>query len=169
MTVEVGKPAPDFELFGALDRATGTYATYRLSDALKERPMVLHFFPAPFTRVCEAQMCDVRDHADDVYGARGVGVWGVTGHYPWLIAQWEREQHFGVPILADYEHTVSEEYVGTYPAAKMNGLRHTSKRAVVGIGQDGVVRFLWTTDEPAIAPSDEIVQAAIDAALEDGA
>ena len=104
MTVNLGEPAPDFELFGEFDRETRAYRAYHLADELKDHPMVLHFFPAPFTRVCQAQMCDVRDHAQDVYGARGVGVWGVTGHYPWLIERWEREHHFGVPILADYEH-----------------------------------------------------------------
>ena len=164
MTVKVGDPAPDFELFGERDRETNGYVTYRLSDALKEEPMVLHFFPAPFTRVCEAQMCDVRDHAEDVYGAQGVGVWGITGHYPWLIERWERENHFGVPILADYEHAVSEEYVGTYPPDQMNGLRHNSKRAVVSIGQDDIVRYVWITDDPGVGPSDEVVQEAIQAA-----
>jgi hypothetical protein len=46
----------------------------------------------------------------------------------------------------------------------MDGLRHTTKRGVVGVGQDGVVRFVWVTDDPEVGPSDEIVQAAIDAA-----
>jgi glutaredoxin-dependent peroxiredoxin len=164
MTVNVGEPAPDFELFGEFDRETRAYRAYHLARELEAHPMVLHFFPAPFTRVCQAQMCDVRDHAQDVYGARGVGVWGVTGHYPWLIERWEREHHFGVPILADYEHTVSEQYVGTYPPDKMDGLRHTSVRAVISIATDGVVRYAWTADEPVIGPSDDMVDEAIGAA-----
>jgi peroxiredoxin len=163
MTVEVGDPAPDFELFGERDAETGTYHAYRLSEGLKDGPLILHFFPAPFTRTCQVQMEEVRDRAEDLYGASAVRVWGITGHYPWLIQQWEREYHFGVPILADYEHTVSEEYVGTYPAELMNGLRHTAKRGVIGVGTDGVVRSVWITQEPGVAPSEADVQAAIDA------
>ena len=164
MTVKVGDAAPDFELFGERDPETGAYRVYRLSEGLRQGPILLHFFPAPFTRTCQVQMEGVRDHGEDLYGRQGVRVWGVTGHYPWLILQWEREYSFGVPILADYEHTVSEEYVGTYPADRMNGLRHTTKRGVIGVGADGVVRSVWVTDEPGVAPSDEDIQAAIDAA-----
>lgn len=163
MTVSKGQPAPDFELFGEFDRESKAYRVYRLGEALRQGPVILHFFPAPFTRVCERQMSDVRDHAEDVYGRQGVTVWGVTGHYPWLIGLWNREHHFGVPILADYEHTVSEDYVGTYPPEKMDGLRHTSVRGVIGVGTDGIVRFVWTTGEPTVGPTDEIVQEAIDA------
>jgi peroxiredoxin len=163
MTVKVGDSAPDFELFGERDPETGAYRRYRLSEGLEDGPIILHFFPAPFTRTCQVQMEEVRDHAEDLYGRQGVRVWAITGHYPWLILQWEREYHFGVPILADYEHTVSEEYVGTYAADKMSGLRHTTKRGVIGVGGDGVVRSVWVTDEPGVAPSDEDVQAAIDA------
>jgi thioredoxin-dependent peroxiredoxin len=163
MTVKVGDPAPDFELFGERDPETGTYRLHRLSEGLNEGPIILHFFPAPFTRTCQVQMDEVRDRAENLYGAHGVTVWGVTGHYPWLIQQWEREYHFGVPILADYEHTVSEEYVGTYRPDLMSGLRHTTKRGVIGVGTDGRVRSVWVTDEPGVAPSEEDVEAAIDA------
>jgi peroxiredoxin len=165
MTVKVGDPAPDFELFGDRDPDTGAYQKYRLSEALKEGPILLHFFPAPFTRTCQLQMDEVRDRADDLYRASGVRAWGITGHYPWLIHLWEREYHFMVPILADYEHTVSEEYVGTYGPELMSGLRHTSKRGVIGVGTDGIVRSVWITDEPGVAPGEEDVQAAVDAVL----
>jgi len=163
MAVKQGDPAPDFELFGEFDEEAGAFRPYRLSEAVAERPMILHFFPAPFTRVCQVQMTTVRDRSA-TYSDQGVGVWGITGHYPWLITQWSRVHHFGVPILADYEHTVSEAYVGTYPPEEMDGLRHTTKRAVVAVGRDGIIRYLWVTDDPEVGPSEEIVQAAIDAA-----
>jgi peroxiredoxin Q/BCP len=165
MTVKVGDPAPDFELFGERHPDSGNYQRYRLSDALKEGPVILHFFPAPFTRTCLVQMEEVRDRSENLYQASGVRVWGVTGHYPWLIQLWEREYFFGIPILADYEHTVSEEYVGTYGADLMSGLRHTTKRGVIGVGTDGIVRSAWVTEEPGVAPSEEVVQGAIDAVL----
>src|SRR6266516_1723686 len=71
-TVKVGDPAPDFELFGDRDPESGAYERYRLSEALKEGPIILHFFPAPFTRTCQLQMDEVRDRADDLYLATGV-------------------------------------------------------------------------------------------------
>ncbi|HEV8572787.1 MAG TPA: redoxin domain-containing protein [Actinomycetota bacterium] len=160
MTIRVGERAPDFELPGRRDPDSREYEMHRLSKELTERPVILHFFPAPFTSTCERQMCAVRDEID-LYAGAGVTVWGVTGHYPQMIAAWAKEHHFGVPILADYEHEVSERYVGTYPPELFGGLRHMSKRAVVAVGQDGAIRYAWVADVSSEAPSDEVVAKAL--------
>jgi peroxiredoxin len=161
MPVKVGDEAPQFELLG--ERAGKDAPTYRLADALRDGGVVLQFFPLPFTTTCLAQMCAVRDHVD-LYTDRGVTVWGVTGHYPQLIAAWEREEHFGVPILADYDHEISRAYVGLYEDVLPANLRLTTKRAVVGISHDGIVRYVWISDTTREAPSDEVVREAIQAA-----
>ncbi len=158
MPVKVGDRAPDFELLG--DRAGPDAPTFRLSAALSGSGVVLQFFPLPFTSTCLAQMCAVRDHVDR-YTDRGVRVWGVTGHYPQLIAAWEREEHFGVPILADYDHEVSRAYVGLYEDHLPQNLRLTTKRGVVAISRDGSVRFVWVSEIPREAPSDDVVEEAI--------
>jgi peroxiredoxin len=161
MAVKVGDEAPGFELLG---KAWGADApTYRLSDALQHGGVILQFFPLPYTRTCEAQMCAVRDHIDDYAGA-GVTVYGVTGHYPQLLKAWDREFDFGAEILADYDHEVSRAYVGQYEDRLPAGLRLTSKRAVVAISRDGIVRYVWITEVPGVAPDDDVVAAAISAA-----
>lgn len=161
MPLAVGDTAPNFEL---LSDTSGVDApTFKLSEALAEGGVVLQFFPLPFTGTCEAQMCAVRDHIEDYRGA-GVTVWGVTGHYPQLIAAWDKEHAFGVPILADYDHEVSKTYVGLYEDPLPSNLRLTSKRAVLGISKDGVVRSIWVSEIPRVAPDDEVVRTAIDAA-----
>jgi peroxiredoxin len=161
MAVKVGDRAPDFELFSQelLEGTPPRFKSYRLSAALEQGPVVLHFFPMPFTGVCEAQMCAVRDQLIPAYRSRGVQVWGVTGHYPFPIQAWDREHHFGVPVLADYEHTVSEQYVGTY--ADLLGLRRTTRRGVVAVSRDGIVRHVWITDDPLVAPGQEVVAEAV--------
>ncbi len=160
MPVKPGDPAPDFELYG---RAAGDAPTYHLLDVLEKSGVVLQFFPLPFTGVCEAQMCGVRDGID-AYNGAGVTVWGVTGHYPQLIAAWDDLHHFDVPILADYDHDVSRAYVGLYEDALPQNLRLTSKRGVVGISSDGVVRSVWITENSGVGPSDEVAAGAIAAA-----
>jgi Peroxiredoxin len=161
MTLQIGAAAPDFELYG---KAWGKDApTYRLSHALKDGGVVLQFFPLPYTGVCEAQMCAVRDHIAD-YRDAGVTVYGITGHYPQLLAAWDKEHAFGVPILADYDHEVSRAYVGLYEDVLPSNLRLTSKRAVVAISTDGVVRYSWISEVPGEGPSQEVVEAAITAA-----
>ena len=162
MPVAIGDTAPDFELLG--QRAGEGAPTFKLSDALQRGGVVLQFFPLPFTGVCRAQMEAVRDDAQD-YRTAGVTVWGVTGHYPQLIEAWDRDYHFDTEILADYDHAVSEAYVGLYePPTLPQGLRMTTKRGVVGISADGIVRFVWITEEPGVGPDDQIVADAIRAA-----
>lgn len=88
---------------------------------------------------------------------------GVTAHYPQFIAAWGREHNFGAPILADCDHAVSLNYVGLYEDVLPANLRLTSKRAVIGISRDAIVRSLWVTEEPGEGPSDEVVAEAITA------
>lgn len=164
MPVKVGDPAPDFELPGAYDKEAGRYRMHRLSEALKERPMVLHFFPAPFTAGCQLQMCTVRDNVE-LYQGQDVEVWGVTAHSPAIIAAWAREHRFGVPILADYDREVSETYVGLY-GTDVLPVAGNAKRAVVSIGRDGIVRYVWITDESSVTPDEQVVAEAIAAARE---
>jgi glutaredoxin-dependent peroxiredoxin len=164
MPIRVGDRAPDFELMGERDRETRRFRMYRLSEALRESPVVLHFFPAPFTSTCEQQMCDVRDRVDSYTGG-GVTVWGITGFPPAIIASWARQHHFGVPILADYDHRVSEDYVGLYPPDRFPNVALTTKRGVVSVGQDGTIRHVWIPDESGVAPPDEEIETAIGAAV----
>jgi glutaredoxin-dependent peroxiredoxin len=132
MTVQIGDRAPEFELLG---KAWGADApTYSLADALSGGGVVLQFFPLPYTGTCEAQMCAVRDQIED-YHAAGITVYWVTGHYPQLLAAWDREQLFGAEVLADYDHEVSRAYVGLYEDVLPAGLRLTTKRAVVGVSR----------------------------------
>ena len=160
MPLQPGDEAPDFELYG---KKAADAPKYRLSDALEKGGVVLQFFPLPFTGTCEKQMCAARDGIDD-YRSAGVTVFGVTGHYPQLIEAWDREHGFNVPILADYDHEVSRAYVGLYEDPLPQGLRLTSKRGVVGISADGIVRSVWVTETPGVAPSGEVVAEAIAAA-----
>lgn len=160
MTVSVGEEAPDFELPGRVDRDTGHYRMHRLSASLEDGPVVLHFFPAPFTSTCEEQMCAVRDDVD-AYLDAGITVWGISAHAPSIIRSWARRHRFGVPILADYDRGVSLAYVGLYQPREQLGVALCSKRGVVAVGSNRVVRHIWIGDDPDIAPPDEEITQAI--------
>ena len=55
-----GDPAPDFELKDQNDNLV------RLSDLLKNGPVVLYFYPADFTPVCTREACAFRDQHEDL-------------------------------------------------------------------------------------------------------
>jgi peroxiredoxin len=162
MPVQTGDEAPDFELPGRFDRDKGGYRMHRLSTALEDGPVVLHFFPAPFTSTCEVQMTTVRDTVDRYLDA-GAAVWGITAHAPSIIRSWAREHRFGVPILSDYDRAVSEAYVGLYSPSEHLNVALCSRRGLVAVGEDGVVQHVWTGDHPDDSPPDEEIARALDA------
>src|SRR5207248_2772867 len=72
MTVKVGDKAPTFE---GMDE---TGKTWRSSDHVGKKIVVLYFYPADFTGGCTAQACGFRDDIEKL-GTKDVEVVGVSG------------------------------------------------------------------------------------------
>lgn len=68
--MNVGETAPDFEAH------TDSGANLRLSDILREKEVVLYFYPKDETPGCTAEACSFRDHWEDIkaLGAEVIGV-----------------------------------------------------------------------------------------------
>jgi thioredoxin-dependent peroxiredoxin len=138
--VEVGEPAPDFELSG-----TGG-ATYRLAD-FRGRNVVLAFYPGDATRVCTAQFCSYRDEGErlDRLDAEVLGIspQSVESHERWV-----EEQRLNVPLLADEDLAVSRRYGVTGwigPLARLTGLEDAPggryvMRSIFVVDGGGIVR-----------------------------
>jgi peroxiredoxin Q/BCP len=127
--VDVGDPAPDFELPGTGGK------TYRLSD-YRGRRLILAFYPGDFTAVCTRQFCSYRDQGDrlDELGA------DVLGISPQSVESHERfteEKRLNVPLLADEDKEVARAY-GVLAGPMV-------RRAIFVIDEDGVVRHRKVT------------------------
>lgn len=139
--VDVGDPAPDFELPG-----TGG-ETYRLSD-YRGKNVVLAFYPGDATTVCTKQFCSYRDNSDriDELDAEVLGIspQSVDSHEHWL-----EEQSLNVPLLADVDLAVSKSYGVTAwlgPLARLTELKETPggryiMRAIFVVDGEGIVRY----------------------------
>lgn len=70
MALNVGDSAPDFEA------QSDSGSTLRLSDVLREKEVVLYFYPKDETPGCTAEACSFRDQWDDIreLGAEVIGV-----------------------------------------------------------------------------------------------
>ena len=73
MSVDVGSKAPDFTLTNQ-DRQAVTLSEQR------GRPVVLAFFPAAFSSVCEKELCTFRDALEGLNAVRGskAQVYGIS-------------------------------------------------------------------------------------------
>jgi peroxiredoxin len=131
MAVNVGTNAPDFTLPNQ-DREPVT-----LSRALQNGPVVLAFFPAAFSSVCEKELCTFRDSLAQLARAKAQ-VFGISVDTFFTLKAWADQQKFGFPLLSDFNKEVLTAYDVLNP--DMIGLKGIARRAVFVIGPDGVVR-----------------------------
>jgi len=138
--LNVGDPAPDFELPGTGDR------TYRLSD-YRGRKLILAFYPGDATTVCTKQFCSYRDEGDRLDGL-GADVLGISPQSLQSHEHWVKEQELNVPLLADVDLAVSKRYGVTGwlgPLARFTELKETPggryvMRSIFIVDEQGVIR-----------------------------
>jgi peroxiredoxin len=152
MPADVGSKAPDFTLMDQ-DRQPVT-----LSTALQKGPVVLAFFPAAFSSVCQKEMCQFRDSLAALAGSKGQ-VLGISTDTFFALKAWGDQQKFGFPLLSDYNKDVIRSYGVVNP--DMIGLKDIAKRSVFVIDRAGVVRHKEVLDDARNEPDYGKVQAAL--------
>jgi peroxiredoxin len=152
MPVEVGAKAPDFTLPNQ-DRENVT-----LGDTLKNGPVVLAFFPAAFSSVCQQEMCTFRDSMAEL-NKTNAQVLGVSTDTFFALKAWGDANKLGFPLLSDYNKDVIRKY--DVVNADMIGLKDISKRAVFVIDRSGVVRHREVLDDARNEPNYENVKKAV--------
>jgi thioredoxin-dependent peroxiredoxin len=127
--LNVGDPAPEFELPGTDDKI------YRLSD-YRGRKVILAFYPGDFTAVCTKQFCSYRDQGDKL-NSLGAEVLGIS---PQSVESHERfveEKRLNVPLLADEDKAVARAY-GVLAGPMV-------RRAIFVVDEQGIVRHRKVT------------------------
>ena len=130
MSVDVGSKAPDFTLMNQ-DRQP-----VALSQQ-KGKPVVLAFFPAAFSSVCEKELCTFRDSMGQLAKANAQ-VFGISVDTFFALKAFSDQQKLTFPLLSDFNKQVIRDY-GVFNE-DMIGLKGISKRAVFVLDKDGVVR-----------------------------
>jgi thioredoxin-dependent peroxiredoxin len=138
--IEEGKPAPDFEL------KTDTGDSVKLSD-FRGKQVVLYFYPKDDTPGCTTQACGIRD----VYGEfqkEGAVVLGVSPDNEKSHVKFKEKYELPFTLLADTDHTVSEEY-GVWGEKKYMGRTYMGvERSTFVIDADGNVKRVMHKVKP---------------------
>jgi len=121
MGLNVGDPAPDFEL-------DGTEGRFRLSDHRGER-VVLLFYPGDFTPVCTKQFCSYAERAEDM-SSLGATVVGISAQDVDSHSKFVNEKGIPVPLLADPGSKVAKSYGAKAPVVG-------TRRAVFIVDEEG--------------------------------
>ncbi|MEZ5400537.1 MAG: thioredoxin-dependent thiol peroxidase [Bryobacteraceae bacterium] len=140
MTLNVGDPAPDFELLD--DRGQ----PLRLSS-LKGKEVVLYFYPKADTPGCTKQACGFRDSSAAI-GKKKAVVVGVSPDKPAALAKFRDKYSLPFPLVGDPEHTAAEAY-GVWVEKSMYGRKYMGiERSTFLIGADGRLQQIFRKVKP---------------------
>ena len=123
---DVGDPAPDFNL-------PSTEGTISLSERLKQRAVLLVFYPGDDTPVCTKQLCDYRDHLGE-FSDLGVDVLAINPQSLKSHERFAKKHSLPFPLLSDSDKSVCRDYDAV-------GFLGMTRRALVLIGRDGKIRW----------------------------
>ena len=143
--LKVGDKAPDFTLAD----------TDRKLRSLKEfltGKTVLAFFVGAFTSVCTKEMCTFRDSMARLIDLKAQIV-GIAVTDPFSNKAFAEKNMLSFPILSDYKREVIKTYGIELPDFAGLAGYTTAKRAIFILDKDGIVRYVWITDNPAVEPN----------------
>ena len=151
--MKVGDNAPDFTLL----EAPGKSIT--LSEELEKGPVVLIFYPADFTSVCQEELCIFRDALAE-YNELGAGVLGISVDGLFSHKAFKEANGIQFPLLSDWDKEVIRAYDVVFP--DFVGMKDVAKRSVFVIDQDGKIVYAWISENPGKLPPFDEVKAAVE-------
>ena len=151
--VALNESAPDFTL-----RSTEG-DTLTLSN-LKGQTVLIAFFPAAFTGVCQKELCTFNDALARLNEAN-VSVLGISVDGPLALGAFGSQNHLEFPLLSDHQRAVTTAYdIEFHNFAATEGYT-VAQRAVFIVDAAGIVRYKWIAPNPGVEPNyDEVLQAA---------
>ena len=149
--LEIGSEAPDFTLLEAPGK------TVTLSDEIKKGPVVLVFYPADFTSVCQEELCRFRDVLTD-YNNLGATVLGISVDGLFSHKAFKEANGIEFPLLSDWDKTVIKAYDIVHD--DFVGMKGVAKRSVFVIDTDQTIVYAWVRENPGkLPPFDEVKMA----------
>jgi len=153
MAIDVGTQAPDFTL---IDQENKPHTL----NSHKGRSVVLAFFPAAFSGVCDTEMCDFRDSLAEL-NSMDADVIGVSVDSRFANKEFATKHNLQFPVLSDYKREVIKQYdVVTENFAGMDGYT-AATRSVFVLDKNGTLQYAWEAPKPPILPDYDEVKRAV--------
>lgn len=144
--VKESQPAPDFVLPAVGSSDVVKDGKVQLS-ALRNRVVVLYFYPRDDTPGCTKEACDFRD-ANHEMQKRGIVVLGISADSVASHKKFAEKYGLPFPLLSDESTQVAQEY-GVYQEKNMYGKKYMGiARSTFLIDKDGVVLKIWHKVKP---------------------
>jgi len=144
-TVDVGQPAPDFELADAQGKRV------RLSDFRGKQSVVLYFYPKDDTPGCTKEACSFRD-SYEAFKEAGAEVIGVSSDSESSHGKFAAKYKLPFTLLADTGGAIRKQYGVPATLGLLPG------RVTFVIDPQGVVRHVFNSQLQATRHVDEALK-----------
>src|SRR5262245_2502981 len=148
--IEPGKTVPAFTLKDGLREDFE-------QDMLEGRKVIFAFFPFAFSSVCTDEFTAFENEVTDELAAADVTLYGVSTDPVPSQNAFRDQLGFSFELLSDFEPKgAAAKAFGAYfePGGMTN-------RALVAIGDDGVVKWSWIGENPGVLPESDLIRQAI--------
>jgi peroxiredoxin len=151
--VEVDDKAPDFML-------PDTEMKNRSLGEFLGQKVVLAFFVSAFTITCTKEACAFRDSMSRLTDMKAQVI-GISVNDPFSNKAFSEKNRLPFPVLSDHNREVTRAYgLEMTDYAGLKGYS-VAKRSIFIIDKEGIVRWLWVSEDPTVEPDYEQVQNAI--------
>ncbi len=149
MPLAVGETAPDFNL---LDQD----ANPATLDDLKGHKSLLVFIPFPFSGICQAELCAIRDNLAAL-SELDANVVSITCDTRFVHKKWADEQGFIFPILSDFwPHGATARAYGVF-----NEEKGCANRVTFVLDAEGLIREVIDSGSLSVAREIEAYKEAL--------
>ncbi len=155
MALPVGSKAPDFTLKSK--NSTGL-VDVTLSHNFGKKNTVILFFPAAFTGVCTAELCDVTAGLTS-YSGLNADVVAISVDTPFAQEAWAQKEKITLTLASDLNKTTTKAYDVLFPM--LAGVGDTSARAAFVVDKHGVIQYSEQTATPKDLPNFAAVKATL--------
>ena len=108
MSLSIGQKAPSFSL------PSSSGQNFDLAVDYKDKPLILYFYPADFTRGCTAEACSYRD-SFDVFKEYEVDIIGISKDSVATHKRFKTEYNLPFELLSDSKLEVAKKYKAVFP------------------------------------------------------
>ena len=150
MAINAGDTAPDFEL-------VDTSLKIRTLSEFRGKKVVLAFFVAASSPVCEREMCTFRDSWKDL-SEMNAQVVAVSNDGPFANKAFAAQHNLEFPVLGDYTSRTIRDYGVLMPDLLHIKDYNAAKRSVFVIDENGIVTYAWVSDDPLKEPDYDAVR-----------
>ncbi len=141
---EVGDRAPAFEL-------VDTDLKFRTLEEFKGKKVILSFFVAASSPVCETELCTLRDSQSALNDANAQVV-AISNDGPFANKAFAEKNGLDFPVLGDYASKAIRDYGVLMPDLLHVKGYNAAKRSVFVVMEDGTIGYKWVSDDPLKEP-----------------